>query len=105
MEFPPKVIKEVGYALWLAQIGRKAKNAKPLRGMGGAGVLEIVEDDKSGAYRVVYVVEVEDCVYVLHAFQKKSKAGIAAPKSELDLVNRRLKEVRSIKINKKKDGD
>jgi phage-related protein len=71
LEFPPKVIKEVGYALWLAQIGRKAKNAKPLRGMGGASVLEIVEDDRSGTYRVVSVVEIEDCVYVLHAFQKK----------------------------------
>lgn len=67
--------------------------------------LEIVEDDRSGTYRVVYVVEIEDCVYVLHAFQKKSKSGIATPKSELDLVSRRLKEVRSIKNSKKIGGD
>ncbi|HXM48544.1 MAG TPA: type II toxin-antitoxin system RelE/ParE family toxin [Pyrinomonadaceae bacterium] len=80
----------VGYALYQAQVGQKAPSAKPLRGFGGAGVLEIVEDHQGDTYRAVYTVSFSNLVYVLHAFQKKSKKGIATPKSDLDLINRRL---------------
>lgn len=66
-------------------------SAKPLRGFGGAGVMEIVEDDRSGAYRAVYAVKFDNAVYVLHAFQKKSKKGTATPREEIELVRRRLK--------------
>jgi phage-related protein len=74
-----------------AQLGLKAPFAKPLRGFGGAGVLEIVDDFDGETYRAVYTVRFAGAVYVLHAFQKKSKRGIATPKSELDLIEQRLR--------------
>jgi phage-related protein len=89
--FPDEVKDGMGYALYQAQIGQKAPTAKPLRGFGGAGVLEVVEDHRGGTYRAVYTVNFSNLVYVLHAFQKKSKKGIETPKSDLDLINRRLK--------------
>jgi phage-related protein len=81
----------MGYALYQAQLGRKAPSAKPLAGFGGAGVLEIVEDFQTNTYRAVYTVKFARLVYVLHAFQKKSKKGIATPKPEVDLIKRRLR--------------
>lgn len=81
----------MGYALYQAQKGFKAPTTKPLRGFGGAGVLEIVEDYQTDTYRAVYTVRFSDLVYVLHAFQKKSKKGRATPKSDIDLVKTRLK--------------
>lgn len=80
----------MGYALYQAQAGLKAPLAKPLRGFGGAGVLEIVEDHQTDTYRAVYTVKFSDLVYVLHAFQKKSKKGIATPKTDIELIKRRL---------------
>lgn len=88
--FPAEVKDVMGYALYQAQTGQKALSAKPLRGFGGAGVLEIVEDHKGDTYRAVYTVTFSEWVYVLHAFQKKSKKGIATPKSDMDLIKRRL---------------
>src|SRR5271154_2427715 len=87
--FPEDVRRRVGGALWEAQIGRKAPYAKPLRGFGGAWVLEIVDDFDGGTFRAVYTVRFAEAVYVLHAFQKKSRRGIATPKAELDLIDRR----------------
>ena len=89
--FPEDVRRRIGGALWDAQIGRKAPYAKPLRGFAGAGVLEVVDDFDGDTYRAVYTVRFARAVYVLHAFQKKSKHGIATPKSALDLIARRLK--------------
>ena len=89
--FPDEVKDGMGYALYQAKIGQKAPTAKPLRGFGGAGVLEVVEDHQGDTYRAVYTVNFSNFVYVLHAFQKKSKKDIATPKSDLDLINRRLK--------------
>ena len=80
----------MGFALYQAQLGLKAVSAKPLRGFGGTGVLEIVEDYRTDTYRAVYTVKFSDFVYVLHAFQKKSKKGIATPKPEVDLIKKRL---------------
>lgn len=68
----------------------EALSAKPLRGFGGANVLEIVEDYQTDTYRAVYTIKFSDLVYVLHAFQKKSKKGVATPKPDLDLIKRRL---------------
>ena len=81
----------MGYALYQAQIGLKAQTAKPLRGFGSAGVLEIVEDFKTDTYRAVYTVKFTDSIYVLHAYQKKSKKGRAIPKLDIDLIKRRLR--------------
>ena len=81
----------MGFALYQAQLGRKAVSAKPLGGFGGATMLEIVDDFRTDTYRAVYTVKFGDAVYVLHAFQKKSKRGKATPKAELDLIKSRLK--------------
>lgn len=94
LSFPKEVRQEVGYALSEAQQGRKAATAKPLKGL-GAGVLEIVADHVGEAYRAVYAVKLGSSLYVLHAFQKKSKSGIATPKPEVDLVRDRLRRVRA----------
>ena len=92
--FPEDVRLAVGGALWDAQIGRKAPWAKPLRGFGGAGVLEIIDDYDGDTYRAIYTVRFAGAVYVLHAFQKKSKSGIATPRHEIALVERRLKQAK-----------
>lgn len=89
--FPEEVKDAVGFALYVAQQGGKHANAKPLRGFGGAGILEIVENRAGNTYRVVYTVRLAGRIYALHAFQKKSKAGIRTPKSEVDLIKLRLK--------------
>ena len=81
----------MGYALYIAQMGERPKSAKPLKGFKGAGVLELVEDHAGDAYRAVYTVRFAERVYVLHAFQKKAKKGMATPKSEIRLVEQRLR--------------
>jgi phage-related protein len=89
--FPGEVKDSIGFAQYVAQQGGKHGHAKPLRGFGGAGVLEIVEDHDGDTYRAVYTVRLAGRVYVLHAFQKKSKAGIKTPKAEINLIKSRLK--------------
>ncbi len=89
--FPEKVKDSIGFALYVAQQGGKHADAKPLRGFGSAGVLEIIEDHDGDTYRVVYTVRLAGRVYVLHAFQKKSKTGIETPKAEINLIKSRLK--------------
>lgn len=74
--FPADVKDAMGYALYQAQLGLKAPSAKPLRGFGSAMVLEVVEDYQGDTYRAVYTVRYADFVYVVHAFQKKSKSGV-----------------------------
>ena len=89
--FPVDVKDEMGFALDQAQLGGKHVSAKPRRGFGGASVLEIVKDDGGNTYRAVYTVRFRWAVYVLHAFQKKSKHGIKTPKHVIDLIKQRLK--------------
>jgi len=90
--FPAEPRAAIGYALWLAQTGGKAPRVKPLKGVvPGAGVLEVVEQHDGNAYRAVYTVRFEDAVYVLHAFQKKSKKGIKTPKHEIDVIRDRYR--------------
>jgi phage-related protein len=98
---PASVQDDIGYALYAAQLGETSLKAKPLHGL-GAGVMEIAVNDASGTFRAVYTVSIGDSIYVIHAFQKKSKAGIATPKSETDLIRQRLKQLRSEVINAKK---
>lgn len=90
-EFPDSVRKLMGFALFQAQCGGKHDHAKPLKGFGGGGVLEVVEDFDGNAFRTVYTVRFADAVYVLHAFQKKSKKGIETPEHEMDVVRSRLR--------------
>ncbi len=72
-------------------MGIKPMEAKPLKGFGGAGVLEIIENFVGNTYRAVYTVKFAKVVYVLHCFQKKSKSGIKTPQHEIDLIKQRLK--------------
>jgi phage-related protein len=91
-EASPKAVRiAIGRALQFAQAGDKHPETKPLKGFTGANVLEIVEDYDRATYRAVYTVRFKDCVYVLRAFQKKSKHGIATPQREIDLIKGRLK--------------
>jgi phage-related protein len=91
LEFPGEVKATVGYALYVAQRGGKHADAKPLLGFGSAGILEVVADHRGDTFRTVYTVRLAGRVYVLHAFQKKSKSGIRTPKAEIDLLKARLK--------------
>jgi len=90
-QFPEEVRQAAGYALYLAQRGDKHPDAKPLKGFAGAGVLEVVEDFDGGTYRAVYTIRLAGAVYVLHAFQKKSRKGIETPRGDIELVRRRLR--------------
>ncbi len=89
-DFPVEVRQVTGYALYLAQTGGKHPGAKPLRGFGGAGVLEAIDDFDGDTYRAVYTVSFPEAVYVLHAFQKKSVRGRSPPKREMQLVRQRM---------------
>ena len=91
VRFPEPVQDEMGFALYRAQIGQRHPIAKTLKGFGGGGVVELVGRHGGNAYRAVYTVRFAEEVYVLHAFQKKSKKGGATPKSEIDLARRRLR--------------
>ena len=91
MALPADVRRFFGFALSLAQAGDTHHAAKVLKGFGGAGVLEVVEDDVGGTYRAVYTVKFAEAVFVLHCFQKKSKRGIATPKEDMDIIYARLK--------------
>ncbi len=91
LAMPDDVVDVFGFALHLAQTGKKHAQAKPLKGFGGASVLEVVEDHMGDTYRAVYTVKIAEAVYVLHCFQKKSKQGIETPKQEMSLIRERLK--------------
>ena len=93
LTFPIEVQDEMGYALGLAQLGAKHPKAKPWKG-DGSGVLEVVEDHLGDTFRAIYTVRFADAVYVLHAFQKKSKSGIKTDQMDLKLVAERLKRAR-----------
>jgi phage-related protein len=89
-------VKDVfGFAINEAELGGRHVDAKPLKSFGGAGVLEVLADDRGGTYRAVYTVKFRSAVYVLHVFQKKSKRGIATPPMEIERIKRRLKARRT----------
>jgi phage-related protein len=91
-EFPDAVQDHMGYALYVAQLGSKHRDAKTLSGFGGAGVVEIIKDYRGDTFRAVYTLRYEGAVYVLHAFQKKSKTGRQTPRQDIELIKQRLRE-------------
>jgi len=93
LAFPEEVVDNVGYALGVVQHGGHPPSAKPWRGL-GPGVHEIVESDESGTFRAVYTVRFRKAVYVLHAFQKKSPSGVRTARTDIDLIEARLKSAR-----------
>ncbi len=95
-KFPDDARAEAGYAIHLAQIGSKAINAVPMTGFGNAGVLEVVIPDDGDAYRAVYTVKFDTAIYVLHAFQKKSRNGVKTPYQDVELIRKRLKDAESL---------
>ena len=95
-KFPDQVQNRMGYALYVAQQGGKHRDAKPLKGFGGSGVVEIVADRRGDTFRCVYTIRIEETVYVLDAFQKKSKKGRATPRSDMDLIKKRLRDAERI---------
>jgi phage-related protein len=90
-EFPEEVRSEVGFSLYLAQLGEKALNAVPMVGFGSSKVLEVVIDDSGNTYRSIYTVKFPKAVYAIHAFQKKSTRGTATPQPDLRLIRKRLR--------------
>lgn len=94
--FPRQVRRGIGQALYAAQQGETDPSAKPLRGFGGGAVVEVIADHHGNTWRAVYTVRYAEAIYVLHAFQKKSKRGIATPKQDIDLIHRRLAEAQRL---------
>ncbi|WP_423761679.1 type II toxin-antitoxin system RelE/ParE family toxin [Burkholderia sp. NLJ2] len=90
--FPVDVQKDMGVALFIVQLGGTPDSAKPWKGL-GSGVYELIESHLGDAFRAVYTVQIGDAVHVLHAFQKKSMSGIATPRPDVELIERRLKAV------------
>jgi phage-related protein len=95
-EFPEPVQDRMGYALYVAQRGGKHRDAKALRGFGGAGVVEVIQDYGGDTFRAVYTLRYAGAVYVLHAFQKKSKSGRETPRREMESIQQRLREAERI---------
>ncbi|WP_116807800.1 type II toxin-antitoxin system RelE/ParE family toxin [Steroidobacter cummioxidans] len=91
-EFPVPIQKDMGVALFVVQLGGTPETAKPWKGV-GSGVYELIGDHRGNTFRAVYTVRVGDAVHVLHAFQKKSKSGIATPRPDVELIEKRLKSV------------
>ena len=94
--FPRPVQRDIGQALYAAQCGETYSSVKPLKGFGGRSVLEIVAPNATDTYRAVYTVRFSDAIYVLHAFQKKAKKGIATPQKEIAMIKRRLREAEQL---------
>jgi phage-related protein len=101
MTFPDEVQHDIGFALTMAQFGGKHESAKPWKGL-GSGVMEIVSDYDTNTYRAIYTVNIGDVIYVLHAFQKKSKSGIGTPREEIELIKARYKKAVELSKNKKR---
>ena len=104
MALPTPVRKFFGHALHFAQVWERHDAAKVLKGFGSAGVLEVVEDNSDGTYRAVYSIRLEEAVFVLHCFQKKSKAGIETPKRDIDIIRLRLKAA-EVLAKEMRDGE
>lgn len=101
LAFPEEVRKLIGDELQMIQFGGMPKDAKPFKGV-GSGVIEIALKYNKEAYRCVQAVQLGDSIYVLHAFQKKSKQGIATPKQDVDLIKQRYREAKELEENDKR---
>jgi phage-related protein len=96
LNLPDDIKRTMGYALHRAQVGDRYEGVKVLKGFGNADVIEIIDSGASGSYRVVYTVRMPEVIFVLHAFQKKSKQGIKTPLEEMHLVKSRLKQAEEL---------
>jgi|SRR5208282_1789641 len=94
--FPEPVQDHMGYALYVAQRGGRHRDTKTLRGFGGAGVVEVVKDFRGDIFRAAYTLRYAGAVYVLHAFQKKSKTGRETSHRDIELVRQRLRQAEEI---------
>ena len=101
--FPDEAKKIIGDELQLIQFGGMPKDAKPFKGV-GSGVFEVALRHDGEAYRTVLAVQLGRNIYVLHAFQKKSKKGIATPKPDVDLIKQRYKEARELAEHEQDEG-
>ena len=101
LEFPDEVKSEMGYGLFQAQHGKRHRKAKTLSSFGGAGVVEIIDDHKGDTFRTVYTVRFAASVYVLHAFQKKSKKGSATPRADIKRIEKRLRHAETLARGKR----
>lgn len=104
MKMPTDVVTDFGYGLYQAQTGKHPDIAKALSGFGGASVIELVQNECGDTFRAVYTVKFSDAIIVLHAFQKKSKKGIATPKQDIELIKSRLKLAEEVYKDWKKQG-
>ena len=95
-EFPGPVQDHIGYALYVAQRGGKHRDTKTLTGFAGAGVVEVIKDLRGDTFRAVYTLRYAGAVYVLHAFQKKSKTGRQTPRRDVEMIKQRLREAERI---------
>ena len=93
---PADVVDVFGYALYIAQTGKRHDHTKVLKGFGDASVLEVIESQAGNAYRAVYTVRFAAAVVVLHVFQKKSKSGSETPKPDLEMIEDRLKKAAAL---------
>src|SRR3978361_511462 len=103
--FPDEVRRVMGFAINDAQNADEHPRAKALKGFGGRTVLEVVDDEDGDTYRAVYTVRFAGVVYVLHAFQKKSKKGLATPKREIELIKSRLRDAEELHRTRTERGD
>ena len=94
--FPKQVRSDIGQALYAAQMGETDPAAKPLKGFGGTKLMEIIDRYDRNTYRAVYTALFASVIYVLHAFQNKSKSGIATPQKDIELIHRRLAEAQRL---------
>ena len=90
--FPREVRRDIGRSLYAAQQGETDPSAKPLKGFGGGSVVEVIAGHRGDTWRAVYTVRFAEAIYVLHAFQKKAKKGIATPNKDMNLIRQRLAE-------------
>jgi len=104
LALPEEVQHQIGFALFQVQGGKMPAEAKSLKGYGGASVQEIIVDFNRDTYRAVYTVRFTDRIYVLHVFKKKAKSGIATPRSDLELIERRLKQAAEMEKNRRKSS-
>jgi phage-related protein len=102
--FPDEVQNFMGFVLYEAQCGKRHRASKPLKGFAGTSVVEIMDDYDGDTYRAIYTVKYSDFIYVLHAFQKKSKSGIKTPKQDIDLIRQRLKQLEEFYTHAKTAG-
>ena len=103
-KFPRTAQSHLGFALKVAQSGGRHPDAKPMKGFGGASVIEIVEDYDGDTYRAIYTVKFAEALYVLHAFQKKSKSGVSTPKRDLDLIEERFRRAKELHAESVRPG-